>query len=114
MMPAGRSRKDAVQGVIVGAIVGDAFGSVLEGISPSDAEKPVARRADRATPWQYTDDGAMVLAVAEGRQRRPYHAMQRDPLRTQLRSRRAWEVEIRSSANALGNLAAVFSDRQAP
>jgi poly(ADP-ribose) glycohydrolase ARH3 len=52
-------------GVVLGAVVGDAFGSVLEGASSSDAQWRVERRAEVARPWRYTDDGAMNLAVAE-------------------------------------------------
>jgi poly(ADP-ribose) glycohydrolase ARH3 len=56
---------DAIRGAIVGTVVGDAFGSLLEGIVPDQAERLARIRADSRQPWGYTDDGAMTLAVAE-------------------------------------------------
>jgi poly(ADP-ribose) glycohydrolase ARH3 len=56
---------DKVRGALLGTIVGDAFGSVLEGIVPDDAPRRARLRADSRQQWRYTDDGAMTLAVAE-------------------------------------------------
>jgi poly(ADP-ribose) glycohydrolase ARH3 len=56
---------DAVRGAVVGTVVGDAYGSLLEGIVPDQAERRSRLRADSRQPWRYTDDGAMTLAVAE-------------------------------------------------
>jgi poly(ADP-ribose) glycohydrolase ARH3 len=54
-----------IRGAVLGTIVGDAFGSVLEGIVPDQAARLARARADSRQPWGYTDDGAMTLAVAE-------------------------------------------------
>jgi poly(ADP-ribose) glycohydrolase ARH3 len=56
---------DAIRGAVVGTVIGDAFGSLLEGIVPDQTERLTRRRADSRQPWRYTDDGAMALAVAE-------------------------------------------------
>jgi poly(ADP-ribose) glycohydrolase ARH3 len=56
---------DTIRGAVLGAIVGDAFGSLLEGIVPDQAARLARARADSRQPWRYTDDGAMTLAVAE-------------------------------------------------
>src|SRR5262245_48331844 len=56
---------DAIRGAVVGTVVGDAFGSLLEGIVPDQTERRARLRADSHQPWRYTDDGAMTLAVAE-------------------------------------------------
>lgn len=56
---------ETLQGAILGAVVGDAFGSVLEGMVPERARDAVASRATKKTPWGYTDDGAMTLAVLD-------------------------------------------------
>lgn len=56
---------DAIRGAVAGTVVGDAFGSGLEGIVPDEAERRARARADSRHPWRYTDDGAMTLAVAE-------------------------------------------------
>jgi len=56
---------DTMRGAVVGAIVGDAYGSLLEGIVPDQAARLACVRADSRQPWRYTDDGAMTLAVAE-------------------------------------------------
>lgn len=59
------SRVDRIRGAILGAIVGDAFGGPLEGVSVSAVGGLLAARATKPTPWSYTDDGAMNIAVAE-------------------------------------------------
>jgi poly(ADP-ribose) glycohydrolase ARH3 len=56
---------DKVRGAFLGTIVGDAFGSLLEGIVPDEAPRLARLRADSRQQWSYTDDGAMTLAVAE-------------------------------------------------
>jgi poly(ADP-ribose) glycohydrolase ARH3 len=56
---------DAIRGAVVGTVVGDAYGSVLEGVVPDQAARLARTRADSRQPWRYTDDGAMTLAVAE-------------------------------------------------
>ncbi|MEP7123736.1 MAG: ADP-ribosylglycohydrolase family protein [Byssovorax sp.] len=52
-------------GALLGAVVGDAFGGPLEGASASEMPRLVAARIARPSPWSYTDDGAMNIAVAE-------------------------------------------------
>jgi poly(ADP-ribose) glycohydrolase ARH3 len=64
-MPAPQLDPDLVRGAVLGAVVGDAFGSLLEGAARPDVERLARRRAQVAQPWRYTDDGAMTLAVAE-------------------------------------------------
>ena len=54
-----------MKGAVLGAIVGDAFGAPLEGASSSAMPRLVARRIATPSPWSYTDDGAMNIAVAE-------------------------------------------------
>lgn len=58
-------RADRIRGAILGAVVGDAFGGPLEGASPSAVDRLLEARGTRASPWSYTDDGAMNIAVAE-------------------------------------------------
>lgn len=53
------------RGALLGAVVGDAFGAPLEGMSPNDARAAAVRRARGSEPWRYTDDGAMFIAIAE-------------------------------------------------
>ncbi len=57
--------QDRVRGALVGAVVGDAFGSALEGAPATTAVLLAQRRASSSGPWGYTDDGAMFIAVAE-------------------------------------------------
>jgi len=59
------SRADRIRGAIIGAVVGDAFGSPLEGASPNAIDHLVVARAATSSPWSYTDDGVMNIAVAE-------------------------------------------------
>jgi poly(ADP-ribose) glycohydrolase ARH3 len=56
---------DAIRGALLGAVVADAYGSVLEGVVPDEAVRLARVRADSRQPWRYTDDGAMTIAVAE-------------------------------------------------
>jgi poly(ADP-ribose) glycohydrolase ARH3 len=46
-------------------VVGDAFGSALEGAPATTAAALADRRAASTGPWGYTDDGSMFIAVAE-------------------------------------------------
>jgi poly(ADP-ribose) glycohydrolase ARH3 len=77
----GSTREDRVRGAILGSVLGDAFGAPLEGASPTDLRERVAHRAAHRAPWRYTDDGAMVIAVAESLFERssvdPVHLLQR-------------------------------------
>lgn len=59
------ARIDRARGVLVGAVLGDAFGAPFEGASPEGAARIAARRAASPQRWGYTDDGAMCIAVAE-------------------------------------------------
>jgi poly(ADP-ribose) glycohydrolase ARH3 len=56
---------DMIRGAVLGTVVGDAYGSVLEGIVPDQTERLARVRADSRQPWRYTDDGAMTLSIAE-------------------------------------------------
>jgi poly(ADP-ribose) glycohydrolase ARH3 len=56
---------DKIRGAFLGTIVGDAFGSVLEGIVPDQGARLACLRADSRQQWGYTDDGAMTLAIGE-------------------------------------------------
>lgn len=60
-----RSLGDRLRGVLVGTVVGDAFGNPLEGAPASALENQLRRRAQQPAPWRYTDDGAMTIALAE-------------------------------------------------
>ncbi len=64
-MIANRSLGDRLRGVLVGTVVGDAFGNPLEGAPASTLENQLRRRAQQPAPWRYTDDGAMTIALAE-------------------------------------------------
>ena len=65
-MPASAvAASDRARGVLLGAIVGDAFGAPLEGAPLVSVSGLVDRRARDRGPWRYTDDGAMTLAVSE-------------------------------------------------
>jgi poly(ADP-ribose) glycohydrolase ARH3 len=64
-MPTPSLDPDKIRGALLGTVVGDAFGSVLEGIVPDEAPRRARLRADSRQQWRYTDDGAMTLAVAE-------------------------------------------------
>jgi len=57
--------RDRIRGALLGAVVGDAFGSLLEGSGPRNADLLVQRRAEHRGPWRHTDDGAMFIALAE-------------------------------------------------
>lgn len=65
----GRKRapsEDAIVGVLLGCMVGDALGSVFEGAPYSEKlADEVAARARTPRYWKYTDDTEMTLAVAE-------------------------------------------------
>jgi poly(ADP-ribose) glycohydrolase ARH3 len=56
---------DRIRGVLLGTVVGDAFGNPLEGAPASSLETLLRRRAQQPAPWRYTDDGAMTIALAE-------------------------------------------------
>jgi poly(ADP-ribose) glycohydrolase ARH3 len=56
---------DRVRGALVGAVIGDAFGSPLEGAPASTVAALVNRRAQGSGPWGYTDDATMFIALAE-------------------------------------------------
>lgn len=56
---------DRTRGVLVGTIVGDAFGNPLEGAPASTLQALLTQRARQPAPWRYTDDGAMTIALAE-------------------------------------------------
>ena len=58
--------RDQFRGALLGCLLGDAFGSVLEGISPNDSrlEKLLTHRRAARQPWRYTDDSEMALGLA--------------------------------------------------
>lgn len=58
--------RDRFRGALLGCLLGDAFGSVLEGFSVDDTrlEARVSRRRAERQPWRYTDDTDMALGVA--------------------------------------------------
>lgn len=56
---------DRIRGAMVGAVVGDAFGSALEGAPATAATALAEHRAASTGPWGYTDDASMFIAVAE-------------------------------------------------
>lgn len=64
-MPSQPLSADRVRGALVGAVIGDAFGSPLEGAPASTVAALVDRRAQGTGPWGYTDDATMFLALAE-------------------------------------------------
>lgn len=56
------------RGAFLGCIVGDAIGRPFEMMSASDGRLGSALRAmlvDMPRPWRYTDDGEMMISVAE-------------------------------------------------
>lgn len=55
---------DRIEGALVGAVLGDAFGAPLEGISRQDGERRARSRFEEDVPWSFTDDSVMLLAVA--------------------------------------------------
>jgi poly(ADP-ribose) glycohydrolase ARH3 len=57
--------RDRVRGALMGAVIGDAFGSALEGATAGSASALAERRARSSGPWGYTDDAAMLIALAE-------------------------------------------------
>jgi poly(ADP-ribose) glycohydrolase ARH3 len=59
------SSQDRVRGCILGSVIGDAFGTPLEGASQAAMAPLVDRRSKNRGAWGYSDDGAMVLACAE-------------------------------------------------
>lgn len=56
---------ERARGVLVGTIIGDAFGNPLEGAPASTLQAQLGRRAKQGGPWRYTDDSAMTIALAE-------------------------------------------------
>lgn len=64
-MTANRSLGDRRRGVLVGTVIGDAFGNPLEGAPASTLETQLRHRAQQPAPWRYTDDSAMTIALAE-------------------------------------------------
>jgi len=64
-MTVGASIGDRRRGLLAGTVVGDAFGNPLEGAPASTLKVLIARRSRQASPWRYTDDGAMTIALAE-------------------------------------------------
>ncbi|WP_437989191.1 ADP-ribosylglycohydrolase family protein [Sorangium sp. So ce145] len=59
------SLNDRRRGVLIGTVVGDAFGNPLEGAPASALIAQLRRRTQHPGPWRYTDDGAMTIALAE-------------------------------------------------
>jgi poly(ADP-ribose) glycohydrolase ARH3 len=59
------SAGDRMRGVLVGTVIGDAFGNPLEGAPASTLYDQLRRRARQPAAWRYTDDGAMTIALAE-------------------------------------------------
>ena len=51
--------RDRVRGCILGGVIGDAFGT------PSGIAPIIERRSTTQSHWGYTDDSAMLLAVAK-------------------------------------------------
>lgn len=64
-MPGSPTAEARARGVLVGAALGDAFGSPLEGAGRAGLSRTVRRRAYEPVAWGYTDDAMMVIAVAE-------------------------------------------------
>lgn len=58
--------RDRFRGALLGCLLGDGFGSVLEGISATDSrlDALLARRRIERQPWRYTDDTEMALGLA--------------------------------------------------
>lgn len=57
--------RDRMRGVLLGTLVGDAFGNPFEGVAASALDAQLHRRAKHPGPWRYTDDGAMTIALVE-------------------------------------------------
>jgi poly(ADP-ribose) glycohydrolase ARH3 len=59
--------RDAVEGAMLGALVGDCLGAPYEGHASVDRARAQRRIADavRARPLRYTDDTQLMLALAE-------------------------------------------------
>lgn len=57
--------KSRIRGALIGAVVGDAFGSPFEGAGRTSLASQLTRRAKSLGPWGYTDDAMMIIAVAE-------------------------------------------------
>lgn len=58
-------RKSRIRGALLGAALGDAFGSPLEGAGREHLLSQLAHRARSSGPWGFTDDTMMFVAVAE-------------------------------------------------
>lgn len=64
---------DRVRGALLGTLIGDALGRPFEGASTTDTERLAAslrRRVDAPRAWGHSDDGEMMLNVAESLCRR--------------------------------------------
>jgi poly(ADP-ribose) glycohydrolase ARH3 len=64
-MPTRPDLRDRIRGALVGAVIGDAFGSPLEGAGKNEAARLAASRAVNRGPWGFTDDAMMFVALAE-------------------------------------------------
>ncbi len=64
-MTVGVTLRERIHGALLGAVVGDAFGSPFEGVGASAAPALVERRLQTPGPWGYSDDALMFIAVAE-------------------------------------------------
>jgi poly(ADP-ribose) glycohydrolase ARH3 len=64
-MDSADAMRDRFRGALLGCVLGDSFGSVLEGFSLNDQrlERLVSRRRAQRQPWRYTDDTEMALGV---------------------------------------------------
>jgi len=55
-----------IRGAVLGAVLGDAFGAPFEGSLPGEAlTRAVHERDGAVRPWGYSDDGEMVIGIAE-------------------------------------------------
>jgi poly(ADP-ribose) glycohydrolase ARH3 len=59
--------RDRIRGAMLGCLLGDSFGSLLEGMSRTDSRlaAQIEHRRRTAQPWRYTDDTELMLGLAQ-------------------------------------------------